>query len=60
MKCTNCNSCIGRNKTVYNNKLFTVCKLCKKVFITTNNKFIEVQDEQKEAVLKQMNLSIID
>jgi hypothetical protein len=60
MKCPYCNSCIGRSKTILDNKLFIYCKLCLKVWHLVGNALQEVEPDLKNRVLKQLNLSIID
>lgn len=57
MKCTECKSCLVR--TIYNNKIYNVCKLCKKVWLVVRGITTPIEGEEQIGVLKTVNLNLL-
>lgn len=55
-KCNNCISCT--KDTLYNNHIYLYCWLCKRVWKLQGHLPVEIFDEVKQAVLKQIDLKV--
>lgn len=60
MKCKNCSSCI-KNRTIIEEGIFFLCKVCLKVWKTERGILVEVVNpEIKDKVFAKNNLDYID
>jgi len=60
-KCTNCHSCLRTNIVFTDNRMYLICKLCKKVWRVVNRDMLEIDDKELiNSILKFVNMEIID
>jgi hypothetical protein len=54
MKCYNCKGCC--DKVIIDNKLYLICKLCKKLWQIEYNKAVELSKDITEELIKKVDI----